>query len=708
VATFTDPYDNDDYIASLVSGQVSGGALINQEGPLGWSGVSTDLGANFTSSAVTAVGYSPKKGANTATSLQFSADGSTWKSKDGTVQPPAGYYDFVAGSTDRINCGSGSTLDDMYTSGFSFSMWLKPDTTISSLMRPFNKGGFQIYINGASSMYYNGKHGKLRFQFYIPTSSTAYLITSPYCIKLGEWNHIAFHWDGNMGNEGTFIINGSLMDDGAPTGGAFQAGTGSYTSDAGSDLYIGNYDDSTNRPWPGQIGETIFWSSELTTEQLVNAYLYGSVPAGYIGRWSFYGDADDSSGNSNDGTVTGATNHIDPTGPPIGESIGGDNYIRMTHWYGESLTDNKYINLGTAYNHINAQSFSVSMWVSATHASSPGRKQILGNYDGSNASTCFFLEQDSAADFNLYMNGVRYAMTAAVNPARGEWVHFAVTRYIDPSNSAKHTVKLYVNGVEKYSIYWNALHTTASADMLIANGPNLSDDMVSSYIANVAFWDSVRTPEQIATEAEDAQVNITEDGLAHFLPIDGTGYAVPDLVSGDNGLTSGTYYMTPIRDSTRPIYNSGLVSADVTDVGATTAFYYKTSTYINTPFNGFSGGFNQFSVTYSAGGGGGGGGAANTNLIIAGDTLASSTAFSTVSGNSVIIDSRNKLDVRILAMNSAFDCTLRKDTSGGDVISYVPAGNTKLRASIPVSDGTDVYLDGDSNTTLTYCWTRTP
>ena len=83
-------------------------------------------------------------------------------------------------------------------------------------------------------------------------------------------------------------------------------------------------------------------------------------------------------------------------------------------------------------------------------------------------------------------------------------------------------------------------------------------------------------------------------------------------------------------------------------------------------------------------------------------------AFSTVSGNAVIIDTRNKFDVRILSMNSAFDCALRKDTSGGDIISYVPAGSTKLRASIPVADGTNVYLDGDSNTTLTYSWTHGP
>jgi hypothetical protein len=308
---------------------------------------------------------------------------------------------------------------------------------------------------------------------------------------------------------------------------------------------------------------------------------------------------------------------------------------------------------------------------------------------------------------------------------KNQWHHVAFTYLAD---AAAPEPKLFVDGthITAISAYYNANGTILTegygnpvvnytSDVGRAAGGfgryfSNTNRNFDGLISNLGYWHRVLTPAEISGQYQQGPpADLDDNSLRGYWPMNeglqGIGTST-DLAAGD--CTIGDMYnsgTTGIIDATRPAPQIKQEVIDISASSATTAIYYNLWQSPGTSVQNYGGRLDEISMFYTAAGGGGGGAA---NIITASDTLVSNVAFSTVSGNAVIIDSRTKVGVKILAMNSAFDCTLRKDTSGGDIISYVPAGNTRLRASIAVPDGTDVYLDGDSNTTLTYSWTHTP
>ena len=247
-----------------------------------------------------------------------------------------------------------------------------------------------------------------------------------------------------------------------------------------------------------------------------------------------------------------------------------------------------------------------------------------------------------------------------------------------------------------------------------------SAEYTAARFSNVSLYGDVLSEEEASAIYNRGIDDLTDPNLSHFWSLE-SGTIAQDAGTGTNvtGIASGTPQL--LVDLDRPSaedpslgapYNSASVNLDLSPLSLTDTVYWRESSRVDL-FNqmpNVSTSLSEINFVYTVTGAPSptppGGGAAN--LISGDDTLVSNLSFSTVSGNAVVIDSRNKFGVRILAMNSAFDCTLRKDTSGGDIISYVPAGNTRLRATIAIADGTNVYLDGDSNTTLTYTWTHSP
>ena len=309
---------------------------------------------------------------------------------------------------------------------------------------------------------------------------------------------------------------------------------------------------------------------------------------------------------------------------------------------------------------------------------------------------------------------------------KNQWNHVAFTYVAD---AAAPEPKLFVNGehITAITAFYNANGTIltegyGNPEVNYASSVGRAQVGVGRYfsntnrnfdglVSNVGYWHRALTLAEISGQYQQGPpADLGDDSLRGYWPMNeglqGIGTST-DLATGvctiGDMYNSGT---SGIIDASRAAPQIKQEVIDISAASATTAIYYNVwQTPHGAGSYNYGGRLDEISMFYTAAGGGGGGAA---NIITASDTLVSNVAFSTVSGNAVIIDSRAKFGVKILAMNSAFDCALRKDTSGGDIISYVPAGNTKLRASISVPDGTNVYLDGSSNTTLTYCWTHSP
>ena len=301
---------------------------------------------------------------------------------------------------------------------------------------------------------------------------------------------------------------------------------------------------------------------------------------------------------------------------------------------------------------------------------------------------------------------------------------------INDDDGVMGTIKYYTNGMPHgegvvTQGQWNLVvitmsdgQTTSALDL--GRGDDGSVNYTEARFANVSLYGDAISEEEALGIYNSGIDDLTDPNLSHFWSLE-SGTIAQDAGTGTNvtGIASGTPQL--LLDLDRPSaedsrigapYNSTSVNLDLSPLGLTDTVYWRESSRVDL-FNqmpNVSTSLSEVNFVYTVTGVPSptppGGGAAN--LISGYDTLVSNLSFSTVSGNAVVIDSRNKFGVRILAMNSAFDCTLRKDTSGGDIISYVPAGNTRLRATIAIADGTNVYLDGDSNTTLTYTWTHSP
>ena len=111
----------------------------------------------------------------------------------------------------------------------------------------------------------------------------------------------------------------------------------------------------------------------------MNAKVMAQVPSyvpvnGLVGWWPFNGNANDESGNGNNGTVNGATLTIDRNG-------------NSNNAY--SFNGSSFISMGFSSMLLSLSNFSYTCWVYPE--SSNYDKVVIGNYDGNyNGNTVYF------------------------------------------------------------------------------------------------------------------------------------------------------------------------------------------------------------------------------------------------------------------------------------------------------------------------------
>lgn len=189
-------------------------------------------------------------------------------------------------ATDKVQVTASSSLD-LIDNKVTFSAWIKPlGATPNNAGRIFEKNSAYNFLLNASSSFTIGI-GAGTF-----TSNTNVL-------KLGVWQHILAVCDGTTAN---MYVNGVL------------AGSGALASALvinGQNLFIGNNGGLT-RNFNGLVDEVAIYNTNLSTTQIANLVFNGKYPSS--GLAAFYKldetsgtTANDSSGNSNTGTITGAT-----------------------------------------------------------------------------------------------------------------------------------------------------------------------------------------------------------------------------------------------------------------------------------------------------------------------------------------------------------------------------------------------------------------
>lgn len=172
---------------------------------------------------------------------------------------------------------------------------------------------------------------------------------------------------------------------------------------------------------------------------------------------------------------------------------------------------------------ITALNFTAEAWFKLS--SYQAENQIFSQYDGSAGRFIVGVKNTAAG---MFIGGTW--MTGSTAIPTNAWTHIAVTR----SNT---TWAIYINGDPYKTGVYNA-NPLANANFGIGS-INVNAAGFSGQISDVRAWNTLRTPQQIAT-ARLVRLNGTESGLAHYWPLnEGSGATVADLAASANGTISG-------------------------------------------------------------------------------------------------------------------------------------------------------------------------
>lgn len=211
------------------------------------------------------------------------------------------------GTDDSISCGSDSSIDDIFASGGTISMWFRIDTfSTSPTRRIFDKTcdpGVCLYI------FISGAEDRFEFDKSFTGTNGAWVFND--IVNDTNIHHFALTYD-----QDSLLNDPIIYIDGSPTTGTeVLTPTLIADSDAASTLYFFNRADGA-RPFDGLKGSICAWSNILTEAQIdiiSNAKVSGMErqvsPSTLIDCWLLN---DQPEGTSGDGdtfvSLTGANN----------------------------------------------------------------------------------------------------------------------------------------------------------------------------------------------------------------------------------------------------------------------------------------------------------------------------------------------------------------------------------------------------------------
>ena len=369
------------------------------------------------------------------------------------------------GSTSIIRCGD--ILDSVFSAPiarFSVSGWAKT-RSYKSLTQD---GGYMLGKNAGGSGPYQWGIGHyqgliLATVFSDTNGATNYMgIASP--MTTNEWFHFVYVFDGSQPEEKRLklYINGSSADSYV----LWHAGTiGTTTVNTDQQLSFGatmprDNPSVTGNHYDGEMSDIKFYNWPLDSLTIQDLYHEGGWPKtpqpGLVAYYPLDGNANDSTGDGFNGTITGAV----PTADRFG-------VVNSAYSFNGS---NTMINLGDILDSIftaPVAKFTVTGWaMTRTYGTiSGGGGYIVGKNAGGGSQGG---AQWSVTHNDIGLTAYVFSDTLALNyiaikspQVAGEWFHFALV--FDGSLPQLQRVKLYVNGSTAYSSVYQHVGTLGTS-----------------------------------------------------------------------------------------------------------------------------------------------------------------------------------------------------------------------------------------------------
>lgn len=215
---------------------------------------------------------------------------------------------FGGATSDRVDCGSGASLDALAT--FTALVWVYPTTitatrTIIGKVRGATNEGWMVTVRASGGVQF--EHARASAYMVYDSSSTP--------LAVNTWCFLAATEDQGAGTPG-HVYAGTLASAAAEVSySTATAGSGAWGSDAARSLFIGNRDvASPASAFQGRIATAAIFSRVLTLAEIRQWQLHPTpLLTGCVGFWelgvagSGTATQPDLSGNGNTGTPTGTS-----------------------------------------------------------------------------------------------------------------------------------------------------------------------------------------------------------------------------------------------------------------------------------------------------------------------------------------------------------------------------------------------------------------
>jgi len=255
--------------------------------------------------------------------LQATGGGLTAGSSGGMVVMPAAtaaqtYLKYGVNTTDKTDCGSAASVDNVSAGDMSVFLRLIPETIGSNqyFISKYNSGATGYAMSVDSSL----SSGRISLNF--GRSGTDALVTTDASNVVTANNpfDVGFSWqDSDATRELRIYLAavGTALNEVSGYDGGSNQGTGTADADAGANLLIGNLQLTGVNPFVGKIGWAAKFNKVLTAQQRLTlqqgfdrnsaAQILAIGGCVMLHRLNATGTSTDLTGNANNGTTTGAT-----------------------------------------------------------------------------------------------------------------------------------------------------------------------------------------------------------------------------------------------------------------------------------------------------------------------------------------------------------------------------------------------------------------
>jgi hypothetical protein len=381
------------------------------------------------------------------------------------------------GVNDYINANIGSL------NTVTFSFWFNSSIPTSDWLNFF--GYNQIYCQIVGLGTFPNNFGKIYGRKQL--ASEAFGVLSTLVPQYDKWHHIILEYDSTNMNIKLYIDGQFNMDGITSTDGLFNSSliNDILTIGASSDLDSAQF-------YKGNIDDIAIYNRALTQQEITNMYngvnysdtcnaVSGSLVNGLVGYWPFCGNANDQSGNGNNGTVNGATLTTDRFGNANSAYLFTNNGIVQ--------------NIQTNYAGVLGQNNrTISLWYKQDVISTTDQ-QVLCGYAGVTTATSF-APTTLSGRIGLDVNNTYRHYSLSIS---NEWNH-AVFVY-ETGNSIS-SVKVYLNGVLQTTAALtfgnqNTLLNTIAGINFRINASNLQQMFIGS-IDDIGIWNRALSPTEVS------------------------------------------------------------------------------------------------------------------------------------------------------------------------------------------------------------------